>query len=83
MEAGWTARDASESAIAEAVKRRQGRGRRPSRQALDRRLKRQGLGVELFDRLMQRLEALAGARPPTADDSLAAVRRAVDEANRP
>lgn len=58
-EAWWTAEQASASAVVEGVKRRHGRGRRPSLQAFDRRLKRQGLGVEAFDKLVRRLEELA------------------------
>ena len=61
-EAWWTAEQASASAVIEGVKRKHGRGRRPSLQALDRRLKRQGLSVEAFDKLVARLEALAGER---------------------
>lgn len=70
-EAWWTAERASESAVTEGVKRRHGRGRRPSLQALDRRMKRQGLGVGTFDQMIRRLEELAAARkPPTLAEVL-------------
>lgn len=59
-EAWWTAEQASGAAVEVGVKRQHGRGRRPSLQAFDRRLKRQGLGVEAFDKLVRRLEELAG-----------------------
>jgi hypothetical protein len=76
VEAGWTARVASASAIAEDVKRRRGRGRRPSLQALDRRLKRQWLGVEAFDRLVRRLEELAAGNGHGQDLATALAREA-------
>jgi hypothetical protein len=67
-ETWWTTQGASTAAVEESVKRLRGRGRRPSLQALDRRLKRQGLGVEAFDKLMCRLEGLAaGERAREAD----------------
>ncbi len=61
-ETWWTAQGASSAAVKESVKRCHGRGRRPSLQALDRRLKRQGLSVEAFDKLMSRLEGLASRK---------------------
>lgn len=67
-EAWWTARQASGSALVEAAKREHGRGRRPSLAAVDRRFKRQGLGLETFDQLLRRLEELTKSnrrRPPS------------------
>lgn len=58
-ETWWTTLQASEAAVAESVKRRSGKGRRPTAQAVDRRLKRQGLGVGSLDAMLRRLEELA------------------------
>ena len=60
--------------------RRQGRGRRPSTQAIARLKKRQGLSWGSYDAALRRLEVLAAQRKPQSDP-LAAVRRAVEEAN--
>lgn len=62
-EAWWTAEQASEAAVAEGAKRRHGRGRRPSLPSLDRRRKRQALGVEAFDRAVDKLRELATREP--------------------
>jgi hypothetical protein len=77
-ECWWTGREASSSALVEGTKRRHGKGRRPTLQALDRRLKRQGLGVSTLDQMLRRLEELTTAdkSPPTIADHLAAKRRA-------
>jgi hypothetical protein len=60
VETWWAAREASGAAITEGVKRRYGKGRRPNQPALDRRFKRQGLGVATFDQMLRRLEDLSG-----------------------
>ena len=44
------------------MKRRHGKGRRPTLQAIHRRLKRQGLGVGALDQMLRRLEELTAAR---------------------
>jgi hypothetical protein len=74
-EAWGTASQASEAALAEGAKRRHGRGRRPSLQALDRRQKRQALSVGSFDQLVRRLHELAQRTGP-GPDLAAALRRA-------
>jgi IS4 transposase len=76
-EVWWTGREASSSALVEGTKRRHGKGRRPTLQAIDRRLKRQGLGVSALDQMLRRLEELTAAEksPPTIAE-LAAKRRA-------
>src|SRR5262245_36026869 len=61
-ETWWTAREASASALVEGMKRRHGKGRRPTLQAIDRRLKRQGLGISALDQMVRRLEELTAAR---------------------
>lgn len=58
-EAWWSASQASEAALTQGARRRHGRGRRPSLQELDRRMKRQGLGFGTFDQLVRRLEELS------------------------
>jgi hypothetical protein len=68
VETWWTATAASEAAMAETLKRRDGKGRRPPLQAIDRRLKRQGLGVGTFDSMLHRLEELAGRRNGQVQD---------------
>ena len=75
-EAWWTAQQASTTAVAEGVKRLHGRGRRPSLQHFDRRLKRQWLGVEGFDKLVRRLEELGGERKPLSLAELLSQRKA-------
>lgn len=61
-EAWWNARHASETAMAAAEKRRDGKGRRPKAQLVDRQMKRAGLNVGTFDELVKRLEGLAGSK---------------------
>jgi hypothetical protein len=61
-DAWWTAVQASEAALTQTAKRRHGRGRRPTLQELDRRMKRQGLAVGTFDQLVRRVEELAGRK---------------------
>jgi hypothetical protein len=62
-EAWWNARQASEVALVESAKRRHGRGRRPSGQAVERQMKRAGLNVGTFDQMVRRLEELtSGAK---------------------
>jgi hypothetical protein len=68
VEAWWTANVASDAAMAETLKRRDGKGRRPPLTAIDRRLKRQGLGVGTFDSMLHRLEELAGRRNGQGQD---------------
>ena len=70
-ESWWTAREASGAAIREGVKRWRGTGRRPTSQAVDRRLKRQGLGVSTLDAMLRRLEALASKNGHAPGDDLA------------
>lgn len=70
-EAWWTAREASGAAVREGVKRWRGTGRRPTSQAVDRRLKRAGLGVSTLDAMLRRLEALAGKNGHAPGDDLA------------
>jgi hypothetical protein len=72
-EAWWGAVAASGEALGTVTKRRYGKGRRPSVQMLDRRLKRQGLGATTFDALVKRLEELgAGASQRTLASALKA-----------
>lgn len=69
----FTTAQASEAALAEGAKRRHGKGRRPTAQDVDRRLKRQGLGVTTLDSMLRRLEELARPlkRPVKAADLVA------------
>jgi hypothetical protein len=71
VELWWTARQSSRTALVEEGKRRRGKGRRPTLQQLDRRLKRQALAVGTLDQLVRRLEELAS--PRAGGRSLAAV----------
>lgn len=75
-ECWWAAREASGSALAEGMKRRHGKGRRPTLQAIDRRLKRQGLGISALDQMVRRLEELTMAkkRPVSPADLVARLR---------
>ena len=80
-ETWWTAQAASASALAEGSKRRNGRGRRPTLQALDRRLKRQGLGIGTLMQMLDRLEQLARpTKRATTPADLVAPLRAGDRA---
>lgn len=60
--------------------RRDGKGRRPGVQTIARLKKRQGLSWASYDAALRRLEVLAG-QSTAQSDPLAAVRRAVEEAN--
>jgi hypothetical protein len=75
-ETWWTAQAASSSALTEGSKRRNGKGRRPSLHAIDRRLKRQGLGVGTLMQVLDRLEQLArpSKRVTTPADLVARLR---------
>jgi hypothetical protein len=59
-----------------------GRGRRPSDRAVERLRRRQGLEWSKYEAALRRLDEIAGKRA-VEPDPLAAVRRAVAEANRP
>ncbi len=74
--------DQASRAWADLVAQREtGRGRRPSAQAVERAARRMGLADQTLKDAAARLEALRAALTP-APDPLAAVRRAVQEANR-
>jgi hypothetical protein len=80
-EAWWAAAYASGVAIVEIGNRQRGRGRRPNHQAIDRRLKRAGLGSGTLDQMLRRLEELAGKNGQSLD--LARAIAAQTEAPRP
>jgi hypothetical protein len=61
-EAWWTAKDASTNALLEEAKRKHGRGRRPTLQAIDRRQKRQGLGSGTWMQMLAHLEERAAPK---------------------
>jgi hypothetical protein len=61
-EAWWSASQASEAALVESAKRRHGRGRRPTGQAVDRAMRRAGLNVGTFDQMVRRLEELTSSK---------------------
>jgi hypothetical protein len=61
---GW----ASEAALAAGLKRRNGTGRRPNQQAVNRLYKRQGLGVGTLGQMLDRLERLNTPRAKAASD---------------
>jgi hypothetical protein len=66
-ESWWTAKDASTNALLEGAKRKHGRGRRPTLQAIDRRQKRQGLGSGTWMQMRSQLADMAAAvRKPRA-----------------
>jgi hypothetical protein len=75
-EVWWTGREASSSAVLEGTKRRHGKGRKPTLQAIDPRLKRQGLGVSTLDQMLRRLEELTASTksPATPADLVARLR---------
>jgi hypothetical protein len=61
--------------------RMKGKGRRPNAGAVERLKRRQGLSWQSYDQSIRRLEELTSGRRSAPGDPLAAVRRAVEEAN--
>jgi len=62
VETWWATRAASSSALHEIVSRAHGKGRRPGLPAVDRRMKRAGLQLGSYADMVDRLEALGGAK---------------------
>jgi hypothetical protein len=80
----WVQYRAATVALEDARRQREaGRGRRPSPRLIERLARRQGLADQSYSAALDKLRALVVARQNGRGDPLAAVRRAVTEANHP